>query len=373
MVAVCCGLMFAYGCFLGASQAVIGAVASDLGMDIAGMGALVSLQFLPALFVPVLMGSIADRIGRKPILALFCALFGVGLMICGNARSTWVYALGAIVVGSAYSVCESGCCAAMSDLGPGWGARGINLSQALLCLGAVLAPAIIQWSGLGWRHTFFLCAACYAIMLPFLLLQRFPAPLAAESDDNGGARTLLTSGIFLCLFAGILLYVGLETGFGYFIETLISDRFGDTPVSCVSLYWLGMMLSRFVFSAIRYPSKPVLIGGFALSAALFVALSACRLAGLSLALCFATGFAYGPIWSTLVAEANACYPEHAGAASGLMSAGCGVGGILFPVLTGLAARSFSLSSAFSLLSVVALAGVVLCAVLPARAQTHKHR
>ena len=366
LIAACCGLMFAYGCFLGASQVVIGSVASDLGMDIAGMGALVSLQFLPALFVPVLMGAVSDHVGRKPVLALFCALFGIGLAICGSAKHTWVYGLGALLVGSGYSVCESGCCAVMSDLGPDWSARGINLSQAILCVGAVLAPELVRLCDIHWRTAFFLCAACYAVLLPVLMSLRFPAPSAPEKGDRGGARVLLSSAAFICLFAGILLYVGLETGFGYFIETLISRRFGSTPVSCVSLYWLGMTLSRFVFSAVRYPSKPVLIAGFALSATLFIALIACGLAALSLALCFATGFAYGPIWSTLVAEANDRHPEHAGTASGLMSAGCGVGGILFPLLTGLSARSFSLETAFALLSGVALTGALLCALLPKR-------
>ena len=366
VVAACCALMFAYGCFMGASQTVIGAVASDMGMDIAGMGALVSLQFLPVLFVPVWMGALADRIGRRPILALFCALFGLGLVICGSARRGWVYALGAIVVGSGYSVCESSCCATMSDLGQGWGERGINLSQALLCLGAVLSPVLIRISGIGWRTAFYLCAACYAVILPILLSLRFPAPVAAEAAEKGSARKLLTSGAFLCLFVGILLYVGIETGFGYFIESLISQRFESTPISCVSLYWLGMMFSRFIFSAIRYPSKPVLIAGFALSAALFVALIVCHAPGLALALCFATGFAYGPIWSTLVADANARFPEQAGTASGVMSAGCGVGGILFPALAGLVARSFSLTAAFAMMCGVALLGGVLCVLLPAR-------
>ena len=182
--------------------------------------------------------------------------------------------------------------------------------------------------------------------------------------DHGSARSLLSSAAFLCLFIGILLYVGLETGFGYFIETLISNRFGSTVVSCVSLYWLGMTLSRFVFSVVRYRSKPLLIAGFTLSAALCVALTASHLTALSLTLCFATGFAFGPIWSTLVAEATARHPEHAGTASGLMSAGCGIGGIVFPLLTGLSARWFSLNTAFALLSGVALAGTLLCVILP---------
>lgn len=364
LVAVCCALMFAYGFFLGASQAIIESVAGDLGMDIAGMGALVSLQFLPAAFIPVLMGRLADRVGRKGVISAFCAVFGIGLVVCAGARRPAVYAAGAILVGAGYSVCESGCCAAMSDLGPAWSARGINLSQALLCLAAVLSPGVIRALRLGWRRSLLLCAVFYAMLLPALLTTRFPAPLSAKGEDRGGVGKLLTSGTFLCLLAGILLYVGLETGFGYFIESLISGRFGETAVSCVSLYWLGMMSSRFLFSSIRYPAKPVLVGCFAASAALFVVLTLSASAPVALALCFATGFAYGPIWSTQMTEANVRYPQHTGTASGLMSAGCGAGGILFPALTGLAARRFSLSTAFWMLSGIALAGAALGAALP---------
>ena len=364
LVAACCALMFAYGCFLGASQAVIARVGESLGLDLAGIGALVSLQFLPAAFVPVWTGRLGDRIGRKPVLAAFCAVFGVGLAICGSARATPAYAVGALMIGMGYSVCESGCCAVMADLGPEWNARGVNLTQALLCVGAVLAPALIRLTGIGWRPAYYLCAAAYAAMLPVVLLVRFPAPVAAKAVDRGGLRALLRSAPFVCLFVGIVLYVGQESGFGYFIESLFSSRFEATPVSCVSLYWLGMMLSRFAFSSVRYPARPVLIAGFALSAARFVALSLSEVVALSLAMCFAIGFAFGPIWSTLVSEATSRYPQYAGEVSGLMSAGCGAGGILFPMLTGLAARHVSLTVAFWLLGGVALAGGILCATLP---------
>lgn len=363
--------MFAYGCFLGASQAVIALAAADLGLDIAGMGALVSLQFFPAIFVPVLMGSLADRIGRKPVITAFCALFGVGLLVCGSARRPLVYAIGAFAVGSAYSVCESGCCATMSDLGPEWGVKGVNLSQALLCLGAVLAPLVNSYLDLNWRTVYFLCAAGYGIMLPILLCTRFPSPMAAPGEEKGAVRLLLGSGVFLCTLASILIYVGLETGFGYFIESLISGRFAVVPIPCVSLYWLGMALSRFVYASIRYRAKPVLILNFGLSAVCFALLILSKNAVASLALCFGTGFAYGPVWSTLVAEANARYPSHAGTASGLMSAGCGMGGILFPVLMGLVARGFSIVTAFGMLSGIALIGVALCAMLPGDRQTTK--
>ena len=366
LIAACCALMFAYGCFLGASQTVMAAVAGDLGLDLAGMGLLVSLQFLPASFVPVWMGRLADRRGRRGVIAGFCALFCAGLTVCAFARRPAIYGLGAVLVGAGYSVCESGCCAVMSDLGPRWEVRGINLSQALLCLGAVMTPILIRSFAIPWRQAYALCAGLYAVLFPILASVHYPPTAAARQGRAGEAGKLLRSAAFLCLLAGILLYVGMETGFGYFIESLLSSRYDRLPLSGVSLYWLGMMLSRFVFSSLPYPVKPVLVGGFALSAALYPALILCRAPAPALGLCFAVGFADGPLWSTLVAEANARHPESAGTASGLMSAGCGAGGILFPALTGLVAGRFSLTAAFGMISAVAVLAAVLCGALPRR-------
>ena len=363
---VCSALMLVYGVYIGTIQTIIEAIGKSLSLGTASLGMIVSAQYVPVAFMPMIMGGVSDRLGRGPVIAAFCAVFGLGLMICGSARTAWVFVLGIVSAGAGFSVCEAVCCAAMSDLGEDWGARGINLSQALLCLGAVFSPLLIRASGLAWRHALYLCAVLCGVVLPIIFRTHFFAARTERTGEKGSIRVLLTAPSFICLLLSILLYIGLESGFGYFIESLIDSRFGRTAISCVSLYWLGMMMSRFLFSSIRYPAKPVLIGGFALSATLFVLLPRTDTAGLSLAMCLATGFAFGPIWSTLLAEATARYPAQAGTASGAMSAGCGAGGIVFPALMGLAAQRFSLIASFSLLCVVAVMGVILCAFLPRR-------
>ena len=368
LIAVCCGLMFMYGCFMGAIQAVIESVAVSLGMDTAGMGSLVAVMHLPTIFLPVLMGAVADRIGRKPVIAGACAVFAVGLIVCGSSTTAGIYILGALGIGAGYSVCESGGCAAMSDIGPEAALKGINLSQALLCLGAVITPAAIQMANLSWRTVLYLCAAGFVVMLPLVLLVRFPkiAHAAPKQGDAGGFRALFASRAFVLLLVSILLYVGMESGFGYFIESMISRKYASTVLPCVSLYWLGMMLSRFLFSSFHYRSRPVLVGCFWADVLILGGIVVSSNQYLSLALCFLNGFAFGPIWSTLMAEATVRHPAHAGAVSGLMSTGCGAGGIVFPLLTGLAAQHFSLAASFMMLAVLAAAGGALCAILPER-------
>ena len=79
--------------------------------------------------------------------------------------------------------------------------------------------------------------------------------------------------------------------------------------------------------------------------------------------CFAAGFSYGPIWSTLVAQATGLFPEAGAGAAGIMSAGCGIGGIVYPVLMGAACDGMGLGGAFGLLAATAAAGMILCMCL----------
>ena len=50
-------------------------------------------------------------------------------------------------------------------------------------------------------------------------------------------------------------------------------------------------------------------------------------------------------------------------AAGIMSAGCGIGGIVYPVLMGAACDGMGLGGAFGLLAATAAAGMILCMCL----------
>ena len=138
---------------------------------------------------------------------------------------------------------------------------------------------------------------------------------------------------------------------------------GDFAAAAISAYWVGMTVSRMLFSAVLRDPKKTLVGCFLASAAFLLALAVSRNPMVSLVCCFAAGFSYGPIWSTLVAQATGLFPEAGAGAAGVMSAGCGIGGMLYPVLMGAACDWVGLGGAFGLLAATAAAGGILCAQL----------
>ncbi len=178
VLALLCTVLFFYGFYLGGVQLVISEVSREYGQNAAGMGGLVAAQHVAAVVLPVVLGALADRIGKKPVLCIFAAVFAVGCFLAGLSKNLGVYVIGAVCVGAGYSVCESVSSAVLSELDAEKGARYINLSQALLSLGAVISPFLVQWlqksRHVSWRLPFLICAAAYTLLALLLLLTVFP-------------------------------------------------------------------------------------------------------------------------------------------------------------------------------------------------------
>lgn len=379
LIVLSAALMFFYGFFLGGLQLVVSEIALNFGVGKLGMGLLISVQHVTAVVMPILCGALADRVGKKPILLFSVLAFSVGCLLAGVSTGLAVYLAGAAFIGAGYSVCESVCSAVMSDIDAENSARYINLCQCLLSIGAVLAPQIFRlcqslWQT-DWRTVFQICAAAYLLLALLLWPVRFPS---ARKDSlppvHGKQKSLLFSGLFTCLFVSIILYVGLENGFGYFMETLFDTRLGHVELAsyAISAYWIGMAASRLASGLWLKRPQRVLTLCFLLSAGLFTALALSKTPWISLAVCGLIGVSFGPVWSTLVAEAANAFPRQAGAAVGLMSSGCGLGGILFPVLMGYLAERVTIGAAFLFLAITAALGMVLCVLFQRRQAARSH-
>ena len=369
VLALLCAVLFFYGFYLGGVQLVISEVSREYGQNAAGMGGLVAAQHVAAVVLPVVLGALADRVGKKPVLCIFAAIFAMGCFLAGLSQNLGVYVIGAVCVGAGYSVCESVSSAVLSELDAEKGARYINLSQAMLSLGAVVSPFLVQWlqksRHASWRVPFLICAAAYTLLALLLLITVFPKRQAGAQKAAKTRTNFFASRVFRLLFFSILLYVGLENGISYFAESLFSVRLsaGELAAAALSAYWIGMTISRMLFSAVLRDPKKTLVGCFLASAAFLLMLAVSDNSTLSLVCCFGAGFSYGPIWSTLVAQATGLYPESGAGAAGVMSAGCGIGGMLAPVLMGAVCDAAGLSAAFGMLAAMAAAGMILCTQL----------
>ena len=355
-------LLFCYGFLLGGQQLVLTTVCEQFGIGVVGMGTMVSILHVASMLAPAIMGAVADRIGKKQILVLFTVWFGCGCLIAAFSLYLAIFVCAMLIIGAGYSVCESLTSAVCVEVSSENGARYINLTQCLLSVGAILGPIVMGnlpvTAFANWRLLYIFCGVPLVIIGIILSRMTFPAPEASVKEAKTSARQLWLSPVFLALVVGMFLYVGLETGFGYFVEILFDGKEAGSALGAygISAYWAGMALSRLIYSLRVYLPRRAVRLSFLGAAVCFIALILADSGLVCIGLCALVGFTYGPIWTTLVAGAAERFPQHKASATGLMSASCGLGGILYPVFMGIIVDSLDIRIGFIILAVSAVIG-----------------
>jgi len=359
-------LMFFVGFEMGGFQLALRSISGEFSVGTIGGGLLVAAQYVSVILMPLLFGRLSDRAGKRNVILVFLLVFFCGCVLAALAKGVLLFAVGVFCIGAGYSVCESAGSAALADASPQHGARWVNLSQGALSLGAVTSPILTQLGttafGWSWRAVFWICAAgALASLLPLLLTRFPPAACSISQQPQKSARTFFADASFSLFFVAILLYVGLENGIGYFTESLFALRLNAVSLGAyaISAYWASMALSRLVFGVLPVKPERALVLSLLFSAALFAALALLHSPVPALVAAALIGFSFGPVWANLMNLAAQRHPGNSGSAMGLMSAGCGLGGAVFPALMGLLSDRLNLGAAFLLLAAAALAAGVI--------------
>lgn len=357
-------LLFCYGFMVGGQQLVLTRVCDQFGIGVVGMGTMVAILHVASMLAPGIMGAVADRIGKKKVLVLFTILYGIGCLIAAFSPVLASFVIAMLVIGAGYSVCESLTSAVCVEESPENGARYVNLTQCLLSVGAILGPIVMgnlpEFSFESWRLLYIFCGV--PLLTIGIILSRMAFPVSETAEKvKASARHLWLSPIFLCLVVSMFMYVGLETGFGYFVDILFTLKTNGAALGAygIAAYWAGMAFARLLYSLWVYHPGRVVRLSFLGAAACFVSLILFRSGWLCVVLCFLVGFTYGPIWTSIVAGAAQCFPKHKASATGLMSSACGFAGILYPMFMGILVDRLDIRIGFVILAVSAAIGAVL--------------
>lgn len=328
------------------------AMAVHFGVSATTIQSVVSVFMLGYALPHLLVGSLADRFGRRPVLLVGLGVYLLGGLISWAAPSLGVLLLGRFVQGLGASAGPIMARAVLRDLYQGR-ELGRMLSYAMIFFSAapLLAPAVgtLLLSVAEWRAIFLFLvvvavalAVLVAFVLPETVVERDPAALRLAglwrnarlifSDPRSGWTVLVMAlayaGLMAYLLSAPALYIGhfglSEAGFALVFAGVASTTFVAQPLNV-------MLLRRFAPSRILAFAVPAFL---AVSVVLIaqVALGVATLAGFVVNLmAFFTTFSLTLANGTTVALDP--HQRRAGMASGLMgfaqlSLGTGLGSVV---------------------------------------------
>ena len=181
-------------------------ISRTLGLSLSTVATLITFASATGLVVSFCAGSIADRLGRKPVMCAAQAAQALAWILMSQAHSYLGFLLPMTILAAAQPVYSVGSDAMMADLlPPGQRASGYSVMRTLNNAGIALGPAvggfIVSRSYVTAFHGAALVMFLYSLFLLFGVRETLPARAAARVEPrDGGYRQVFRDRSFV-LFA----------------------------------------------------------------------------------------------------------------------------------------------------------------------------
>jgi MFS transporter, FHS family, L-fucose permease len=343
--------------FVDAVGTLVGFAEKEFHLSGAQAGLLPFFGFVAFALFSVPAGAVADRRGRKFLMAASLAVVLCGQLIPCLSVARYGLLLGAIfLIGAGMAALQVAGNPIMRDVSaPGRYARNLTFAQFVKSLGSISGPyltAQLIVLGFAWYRVFPVFAG--VTLLTLLLVAALP--IAESKGDEtpagvGSSFALLAQPPVALAVLGIFLYVGAEVGLNSWLATLLARGFGMDLGSSATrlgpgLFFIALAAGRLLGSGVLSfigPRRFFLISALLGLAGLGLLLLGSR--PLALAGIAACGLGFANVWPLVFALTVESRPERTGALSGLMCMAI-FGGAVMPALMGLVADHAGVRLAF---------------------------
>ncbi len=343
------------------------ALAAALGLDLAASGLVASALSLGLGVGVVAGGPLADRLPRRPLFVSAAALAALAAAVLPAFPSFAGALLATAGIGVGAGIYETLLNAAVPEQRPEAAAARLSLLHAAATLGAGLgAPALGALAvASGFQAAYGALGAAFALLALAGARVRFPAPPARARP--AAAPPLALAGL-LPLALAAFAYVGIETALSVFAVPHARDAgfSAERGMRALSGFWLGLLLMRVLFAALRRPAQLGQLR-FAGGAGALVLAAGAHLALPPEALFFGSGLALGVVFPLLVVFAGETAPARRATAVGIVVGAGSLGGFVVPWAAGALGDRFGTPAALGLLAALSLAiAATPRAAIPAR-------
>lgn len=331
------------------------ALAAGLGLDLAASGGIASALSIGLGVGVVTGGPLADRLPRRPLFVGAAGLAG----LAAAALPVFPTYLGALVatagIGFGAGLYETLLNSAVPERRPEAAASRLALLHAAATLGAGAgAPLLGAFaSASGFAAVYGALGASFAALALAGGAVRFPAPPSAAVRHAAGASPSLAALWPWCLAA--FAYVGLETALSVFAvpQALGAGFVAERGMRALSAFWLGLLLARVGFAALRWPARLRELRLAGVAGALLLGFGA-RVSLPPEVLFGAVGLALGVVFPLLVVFAAEAAPGRRATAIGIVVGAGSLGGFVVPSAAGALGDRYGTPAVLALLAGLAL-------------------
>lgn len=340
------------------------------------MKAASAFQYAPMMAMALgamLLGFLADRLGRKPTIIIGLALYGAASALFALGSTFGMFVALLALEGLGVSVFKTGALALVGDVSRSTTQHTslMNLLEAFFGIGSIIGPAIVAVllsNKLSWKWLYVIAAGVCALLVVLALVAEYPRERTQTRSPVGLMHTLaLLRDPYAAAFSTLIsLYVAVEVAIYVWMPTYLGVYHGPliklVPYALTAFFVLragGRLLGAWVLSKFSWSSAIAL-----LSAAIFACFAGSLAggAGVGLILLPLSGLFMSVIYPTINSKGISGFPksEH-GRVSGLLLAFTALAAALAPFAMGAvsdayhsAKYGFFLATGFALLLALGL-------------------
>lgn len=325
---------------------IIPSVIREFGLGMTAGGAFHYATMSGIALGGVLLGSMADRFGRKPTILVGLALFGLSASLFAWVSSFGLFLVLLFVGGLAVGIFKTAALALIGDISTSTRAHTatMNVVEGFFGIGAIIGPAIVAYllsHDASWKWLYLIAAALCGLLM--ILAWRVPYPPVQAKTDSAPMADMLAmmrNRYALAFSSGIMLYVGVETAIYVWMPTLLAGYAGpgwQWAAYALSIFFILRVIGRFAgfWLLERFNWTAVLAScGIAILVCFALAIFGGRpLAVMSLPL---SGLFMSVLYPTLNSKGISCFPKpQHGAISGVILFFTCVSAVVAPLAMGL--------------------------------------
>lgn len=379
-----CLMFFTFAMTTDAVGSVIPSVIREYGLSLTAAGAFQYATMLGIGAGALLLGFLADRIGRRRTIILGLLLYGAASLLVTISGQFAVLVLLLGLSGLGISVFKTAALALIGDITPSTRAhtRFMNTVEGWFAVGAIAGPAIVAAllsSGLSWRWLYSVAAAvCLGLVVLTTRAAEAPPRTRIERASVAQMVDVLRDPFALGFSLLIALYVATEVAIYVWMPTYLQDYDGPNVwlrTWALTLFFVLRAIGRFagawVLDRVSW-TRALLVMGAGICACFVGSLVGGLRVGVWLLPL--AGMFMSIVYPTLNSKAISCFPRHRhGAAAGVILCFTALAAAIGPLCMGIvsdawgsARAGFVLATVFSALL---LAGLLINAIRnPARAR-----